>query len=731
MTTANWADYVQFTNKACITRFSPAFSGKPATRKSFNDLLAIDSYEVAELSFADRQRKGIHSLLTDAPSFEAHIHAAMRQVFPLSADTPLPPPLKRAAELVKSTNPEALSQFWDKQLLRLEKLIADSAEAQREWDNGILLSLRPAAGKLKTIALKQLFSQAGIGGADWLGQFALGFPITGKLSQKGVYPIDPRVKPPKAFDSIFETSSLRFKERAAKSGFKNAPQLWEEALEQVRTGWLEEPVELSPEGIPLGSKGDRFNVAFRFGVSQADKLRACDDLRHSLTNEACAVLTPIQLVSWDHIAQLFKSMCGANRSWHLFKADHQAAYKQLPLRPADQPTAIIALRHPASGVWFGFRSRTLMFGSIAAVLHYNSFARAISALANFLLGLPMVSYFDDFAALLPAEIAPKALEVFSSFCSLLGITLKPGKSEVGPSVTFLGLRGSFPSCDNRFRLGISLPPEKATKWADLIASFIKAKSISLQQLESLIGKLSFSQTQLFAKFARTQLRPLYRKLYRKVFNTKLSELEIHILKWWEITIRSLASRWVTSRPRLAPWLVYTDAATNPPKICALLFKGDALTPQLHGEWVSSVDPPWCNLFRSTNLILGLELLALVAFFEIAAPQLRGQCVWVYVDNNNVLAAVTRGDSNRDIVAILVSKLWDTLQRFSICAWFSRVPSKLNPADLPTRGRRVPFATRNRTSFSSLPQLFSFTRNALRALGTSRPNRIQGGDRNRR
>ena len=481
---------------------------------------------------------------------------------------------------------------------------------------------------------------------------------------------------------------------------------------------------LSASGRPAGHGSDSYNIAFRFGVAQADKLRACDDLRHSLTNVACAVATPIQLVSWDHVAQLSKLMCTDNRPWQLFKADHEAAYKQLPIRLSDQRTAIIALRHPTSGNWFGFKSRTLMFGSVAAVLHYNCFARSISTIATILLGIPLVSYVDDFAALLPAELAQGALEIFTRFCDLLGIRLKRAKSEVGPSVTFLGLMGSFPSQATNFRTGITLPREKAAARADIINAFSKARNIPFQQLEKLIGKLSFSQTQLFAKFARAQLRPLYRKLYRKVYNAKLADLESFTLRWWESTIRSLQPRWVTDRPTSVPWLVYTDAATHPPKLCALLFNATARETDLVGEWTADVFEQRCFLFRHTALIFGLELLAVVAFFEQLAPKLAGQCVWVYVDNNNVLAAITRGDSNTDVAAVLVAKLWNTLQRFSICAWFSRVGSKINPADLPTRGKRLPFRARERGRLSALPVLFRHTREQLQRLRPLRRNRYR-------
>ena len=74
----------------------------------------------------------------------------------------------------------------------------------------------------------------------------------------------------------------------------------------------------------------------------------------------------------------------------MLKADREDAYKQLPLRPQAQARAIIALKHQVTGKWFGFFSRTLVFGATDAVLHYNVLPRMITALVNRLLGIPPI-----------------------------------------------------------------------------------------------------------------------------------------------------------------------------------------------------------------------------------------------------------------------------------------------------------------------------------------------------
>ena len=136
-----------------------------------------------------------------------------------------------------------------------------------------------------------------------------------------------------------------------------------------------------------------------------------------------------------------------------------------------------------------------------------------------------------------------------------------------------------------------------------------------------------------------------------------------------------------------------------------------------------VDVPWMYLFRHTALIFGIGLLALVAFFELNAPSLRGTCCWVYLDNNNCLAALTRGDPIAEAVAILVARFWKLAQRYDICVWFSRVRSALNPSELPTRGRKLPFRPRSSCPIASLRQLYRRCRAAIRKIAP-RPRAVK-------
>ena len=343
----------------------------------------------------------------------------------------------------------------------------------------------------------------------------------------------------------------------------------------MNEGWLLNPVPISSDGKPLLWNSKQYNVSFRFGVLQADKLRACDDLKHSMANLACTAATPIQLLSWGNIAQISAILAAGGGDWATFKDDRKAAYKQLPIDPADQNTAIIALRRPTNHRWYGFIARALIFGSVSAVLHYNVLPRLMVVLANRYLGIPLVGYFDDFAAIIRKVLGKASLDTFARSCALLGFQLKGEKSQVGPAVASLGLLGVTPFQANGWKLPISPPGEKRAKWTDLRFNYLKEGRIPHRCLEKITGRLLFSQTAIFGKFSRAQLRPMYQKFHIRSFSATLSPYEKSVFRWRKEVIAERTPRTAAPRPRRPLWIVYTDAATNPPMMCALLFTGTA------------------------------------------------------------------------------------------------------------------------------------------------------------
>ena len=194
-------------------------------------------------------------------------------------------------------------------------------------------AIKGAQSRSQAVAFHQLLHNFGLGGDNWIRQFIFGFPTTGFLSQAGISPASPKAKPPLPTAAIWRSSLKRFRGRSRSSGLRGADALWSEAISQVKEGWLGPPAEFPANGdiefFPEGAT----NAACRFGASQGNKLRACDDLRHNMTNLCTSILTPIALPTWDHLAQMAKRVHRTNTNWAFLKGDRASAYKQLPLDP--------------------------------------------------------------------------------------------------------------------------------------------------------------------------------------------------------------------------------------------------------------------------------------------------------------------------------------------------------------------------------------------------------------
>ena len=160
----------------------------------------------------------------------------------------------------------------------------------------------------------------------------------------------------------------------------------------------------------------------------------------------------------------------------------------------------------------------------------------------------------------------------------------------------------------------SLPPEKASSWSALVRSFTGAGTIRFQELESLVGKLGFSQTCLFGEFARIQLRPLYRKLYDRSFSPHLTSDELSNLAWRADVLSELNPRIPRGCQRTPDWVLFTDAATSTNIFAAVLFRGGARRNSPVFRLTSGKVPAcWLSRFHRREKIYGPDLLPPLAF----------------------------------------------------------------------------------------------------------------------
>ena len=468
---------------------------------------------------------------------------------------------------------------------------------------------------------------------------------------------------------MFTDAPARFKARATRPP-PHAAHMWTEALEQAQAGWMDSPRILNSSGRFGDAPSFPINNAFRFAVVQGAKIRACDDLRASETNRSCKAIAPISLPSWEHVAQISNDLLKSGRGLAFGKADESDAYKKLPLKAPDAFLAVITLQGP-DGKWYVFTPRSQLFGSTAAVVHYNTFPRLLAPLFTRLFGIPLIGFFDDYGFLIFKSVMEESLSTFRQFCSILGIDLSEKKCSVGTTNTFLGLKGVSPSKVNSCSLTISMGPEKSAKWSELIVDYLAKGSIDRKSLDKLIGRFAFALTNIFGKFARSMISPLYLMLQERPFNASISAQIRENLIWWGLMIRTGSSRKVVIHPSYPQYVVYTDASWSFKKnrggIAAILFDDKS------GKILRTLSSPAplkiVELFDESSAIYGLELFALVSCFAVWQDILAGCQTTAYVDNDPSSNGLIRGAAKFPAAQKFIMRFWQLIYLKNMRVWF--------------------------------------------------------------
>ena len=229
-----------------------------------------------------------------------------------------------------------------------------------------------------------------------------------------------------------------------------------------------------------------------------------------------------------------------------------------------------------------------------------------------------------------------------------------------------------------------------------------------KELGELIGKMGFSQTNLFGEFSRTQHRPLYRKFYARNYKPKLPTDEALIFAWRMEILSSLKPRIPRCHLSKPDFIVYTDAAPLSRKIAGLI-----ITPIIEGPAAKLLAEAIAPIFRLNKLhrknpIIWMEMLAPLSLLYTDATLFTGQMVNFYIDNDTAASTLIRGDCADPVLAAMIKAFWKQAEHLSMGAWVGRVGSKVNPAGLPARHEKLHSPVLRRVQFNALFKLMCTT-----------------------
>ena len=97
----------------------------------------------------------------------------------------------------------------------------------------------------------------------------------------------------------------------------------------------------------------------------------------------------------------------------------------------------------------------------------------------------------------------------------------------------------------------------------------------------------------------------------------------------------------------------------------------------------------------------MEMLAPLAILWTAQSFLRGKSVNLYIDNDTASNSMVRGECADAFLAAMIKSFWKLSEKLQVDVWIGRVGSPVNPADLPTRNKTLPFPIKRNIQFRSL------------------------------
>ena len=332
--------------------------------------------------------------------------------------------------------------------------------------------------------------------------------------------------------------------------------------------------------------------------------------------------------------------------------------------------------------------RTLPFGSVASVLHFNRVARLIWRL-GLELGVWWGNYFDDFPCLSHELNQVSTMGSVKALFELLGFALAVTK--LAPFEHEAELLGISLSCPSPSIIQVDNKESRKSELASTLRSFLEEGTIDAKVLPSVIGRLQFADMQVSGRQGKLALADI-RQMLRD--GPKQIELSQEVKDAFSALLKRVTCgvpRTLTVSAKRKPFLLFTDGALEPipgsttplatiggvlidPVGQAEVF-GSHVNPEVLKVWLEDGPHP-----------IGLvEMYAIAVAYKLWFSRLRGERVIIFCDNWPALDCFVRGSSPVRLWRQLLLCFERLETDGSAFIWMARVPSQSNVADPPSRG----------------------------------------------
>ena len=316
------------------------------------------------------------------------------------------------------------------------------------------------------------------------------------------------------------------------------------------------------------------------------------------------------------------------------KLDLKAAYRMVPVHPADSPLLGIRWRESTlidRALPFGLRSAPIIFSAVADALAWAMHCEGVQY---------TIHYLDDFfCGPANSTSCAKDVNIAIPLCNHLGLPVAPEKVE-GPviAITFLGIE------INSATMTLSLPQDKLTALKARLASWVGKRRASKHQLQELLGHLNHAAAVVRPgkSFLRCIIEAMKRPRLPSQFTRINTQCRADIL-WWSIFVSSWNG--VSLLPPAIPNItIISDASGS--------WECEAFN-QYTGEWFQI---SWPTTWKDINIAVK-ELLPITIAAAIWGNQWKDQRILILSDNAAVVATLKARSARHVTLSHLIKCLF--------------------------------------------------------------------------
>ena len=366
----------------------------PAPRGSAVDCNGNTSIDVS--AFANLLAAGF-KCTADKPFVDFVINAAQDGSSPFESRTALPQDVLDAARWSLARSPAEVVRRREQIMCKIEKAAAELRESGQvaNWAKRATPSVARVAEGVNGPLFEKLLKLAGWCDPAVVDFFVQGAPLVGALPRSGVGWAGGEEAPVPVADPLVGAKKKNERMVARSRCDEFAEDLFDLTLQDAELGRMSVPQPLESVDMARSVVTPRFAVAQGLRPDGSRKIRAVDDCTASELNAATSGSEKMRHDTIDRLFELAALFAREGRALPKFwKADIDAAFRRIPLRPEDYHLAWVTFMHKGKHV--AARHNACPFGAVSSVHNWERLGAAVAAIARRVLHIPALRYVDDF-----------------------------------------------------------------------------------------------------------------------------------------------------------------------------------------------------------------------------------------------------------------------------------------------------------------------------------------------